>query len=218
MEPAKSPDRLLWSEIKEKREQIKALYSSIFKVPLIYGTKKNVICNIARDLSGKVLDIGGGDRFAGEICSALNNGIEYKSLDIDNSRFHDYYSFDDIKERFNAIFLLDVLEHVSLADGKLLLEKSYQLLDPDGKIIVTVPNNLHPTCFHADCTHITSYRYHDLSGLLMSCGFKDIRIFRISARKKFKHKLLALILKPVLKFMDMDFATGILITAKKALQ
>jgi len=214
----KSPDHLPWREIKEKREQTKALYSSIFKVPLIYGTKKSVIYNIARDMSGKVLDIGGGDRFVGEICNGFNNGIEYKSIDIDNSRFHDYYSFDDIKERFNAVFLLDVLEHVSLADGKLLMEKSYQLLDPDGKIIVTVPNNLHPTCFHTDCTHITSYIYHDLGGLLMSCGFKDIQIFRISAKKKFKHKLLALILRPILKFLDIDFATGILITAKKEIQ
>jgi len=148
MESTKSPNPLPWSEIKKKREQTKALYSSIFKVPLIYGTKKSVIYNIARDMRGKVLDIGGGDRFVGEICNSLNNGIEYKSIDIDNSRFHDYYSFDDIKEKFNAVFLLDVLEHVSLTDGKLLLEKSYQLLDPDGKIIVTVPNNLHPTCFH----------------------------------------------------------------------
>ena len=215
MESTKSPNPLPWSEIKKKREQTKALYSSIFKVPLIYGTKKNVIYNIARDIRGKVLDIGGGDRFVGEICNSLNNGIEYKSIDIDNSRFHDYYSFDDIMEKFKAVFLLDVLEHVSLADGKLLMEKSYQLLDPDGTIIVTIPNNLHPTCFHADCTHITSYRYHDLGGLLMSCGFKDTQIFRISAKKKFKHKLLALFLMPAMKFFDIDFATGILFIAKK---
>lgn len=68
MESTKSPNHLPWSEIKKKREQTKALYSSIFKVPLIYGTKKNVIYNIASDIRGKALDIGGGtdllERFA----------------------------------------------------------------------------------------------------------------------------------------------------------
>lgn len=214
---------IAWSEVKQKREELKSFYPTILKVPIIYGTKKQIIRNMLINniknnikKQKKILDIGAADRFVKEICSDINNEIDYKSMDTDQSKFHDYYSLAEIQERFDIILLLDVIEHLSLAEGMLLLRECNRLLQPEGEIIVTVPNNNHPTAFTVDCTHITSYRYHDLGGLLLSAGFEGLQIFRISAKRKLKHQLLALILKPILKFLDIDFATGILITAKRA--
>lgn len=211
-------DSIIWSELKIKREEVKSFYSSIFKVPIIYRTKKQIIRNLLINKTKKykkILDIGGGDRFVKEICSNISNGINYKSMDIDQSRFHNYYSLDEIKEKFDIILLLDVIEHLPLPEGKALLIKCFHLLNPEGEIVITIPNNCHPTAFSGDCTHITSYRYHDLGGLLLSSGFEALQIFRISAKRKLKHRVLGLILKPILKFFEIDFATGILITAKK---
>ena len=214
-------DSITWSEVKLKREEIKSFYPTILKAPIIYGTKKQIIRNLLINKTRKqkkILDIGAADRFVKEICSDIDNEIEYKSMDMDRSRFHDYYSLDEIQERFDIILLLDVIEHLPLPEGKTLLLKCSHLLNPEGGIVITIPNNCHPSAFSGDCTHITSYRYHDLGGLLLSAGFEGLQIFRVSAKRKLKHRLLALILKPILKFLDIDFAAGILITAKKATQ
>lgn len=214
-------DSITWSELKLNREKIKSFYPTILKVPIIYGTKKQIIHNLLINKTMKqkrILDIGAADRFVKEICSDINNEIEYKSMDTDRSRFHDYYSLDEIQERFDIILLLDVIEHLPLSEGKTLLLKCSHLLNPEGEIVITIPNNCHPSAFSGDCTHITSYRYYDLAALLLSTGFEEIQIFRISAKRKLKYRLLALILRPILKFLDIDFATGILITAKKVKQ
>lgn len=214
-------DSIAWSELKIRREEVRSFYSNIFKVPIIYGTKKQIIRNLLMDKKGKkkkILDIGAGDRFVKEICSDIGNEIVYKSLDTDQSRFHDYYSLDEIQERFDIILLLDVIERLPLSEGIKLMRKCYQLLNTEGEIMITIPNNCHPSAFGVDCTHITSYRYHDLGGLLLSSGFERIQIFRVSAKKRLKHRLLAFVLKPFLKFLDIDFATGILIIAKKSIQ
>lgn len=208
-------ESISWNEIKEKREEVKGIYPSIFKVPLIYGARKQLLFDILKDIKGKVFDIGAGDRFVEKICADISNEIEYKSMDVDSSRFHDFYSLGEIQEEFDIILLLDIIEHLSLVEGKALLRRCSQLLKPEGKIVVTVPNNNHPTAFGVDCTHITSYRYHDLGGLLLSLGFTELQIFRVSAKRKLKHRLLALFLMPVMKFLDIDFTTGILIVAKK---
>lgn len=214
-------DSIAWSDVKLKREELKSFYPTISEVPIIYGTKKQIIRNLLINKTRKqkkILDIGAADRFVNEICSNINNKIEYKSMDTDRSRFHDYYSLDEIQERFDIILLLDVIEHLPLPEGKTLLLKCSHLLNPKGGIVITIPNNCHPSAFSGDCTHITSYRYHDLGGLLLSTGFEELQIFRISAKRKLKHRLLALILQPFLKFLDIDFAAGILITVKKATQ
>ncbi|MBI5675573.1 MAG: hypothetical protein HZC48_07095 [Nitrospirae bacterium] len=209
-------DSITWSDIKKYREEARRLFPSILKIPVIYSTKKDMIKNVLYEFNGKLLDVGGGDRFVKEICSNSIETIEYKSMDIDNKKLHDYYSMEEINEKFNGILLLDIMEHLSLAEGGRLLQKCNQLMVAGGNIFLTIPNNYHPTAFYVDCTHTTSYRYHDLGGLLLLIGFKNIQIFRVSTKRKLKHRLLALLFKPLMKFFDIDFATGIFIIANKA--
>jgi len=207
-------DIIEWSSIKKRREEVKNLYPSIFRVPVIYGKKKQIINDILSRTTGKVLDLGAGDRFVETVCRDMH-GIDYRSMDPDRSGFHDYYSTGDIAERFDMVLLLDVIEHLTLDKGAELLHKCGPLMNPGGTLVVTIPNNNHPTAYAGDCTHITSYRYHEIGALLLLCGFKDIKIFRVSAREKFKDRLLSFLFRRVMKFMDVDFATGILVTAKK---
>lgn len=204
-----------WSAIKKRREEIKKAYPSVFRVPLIYGTKKKIIAGILDGLGGKVLDVGASDRFVGGIIKESGSKIEYRSMDIDSARAHDYYSFDEIKESFDAVFLLDVIEHVPVEEGMELLMSCFGLLSCGGKLVVTIPNNSHPTALGGDCTHVTSYRYHDIGAMSLSAGFEDVRIFRVSAKARLKDRLMALLLRPFMKFFDVDFATGVLLTAKR---
>lgn len=62
-------------------------------------------------------------------------GIKAEQVDLNK----DTLPFE--KEKFNYVFLLDILEHV--IDPKKLLNDSKQRLKPDGKIIITLPNDYH---------------------------------------------------------------------------
>jgi len=205
-----------WSELKKRREEVKRRYPSIRKVPLVFATKRELIGDVVQGLSGSVLDVGGSGRFVGRLCERAPGVTEYKSMDVDSRGEHDYHSLSEITRAFDSIFVLDVIEHLELKDGQKLLEECARLLKPGGSIILTMPNNLHPTAFNGDVTHITSYRYHELGALLLISGFRALDISRVSAKRKTGHRLLAWLLKPIMRFMDVDFATGILIKAKKA--
>jgi 2-polyprenyl-3-methyl-5-hydroxy-6-metoxy-1,4-benzoquinol methylase len=205
-----------WSELKKRREEVKRRYPSIRKVPIIFSTKRELINDIVRGLSGSVLDVGGSGRFVGRLCERAPAVTEYKSMDIDSTGEHDYHSLAEITRAFDSIFVLDVIEHLTLKEGQKLLKECAGLLKTGGSIILTLPNNLHPTAFNGDVTHITSYRYHELGALLLISGFTGLDISRVSAKRKTGHRLMAWLLKPIMRFMDVDFATGILIKAKKA--
>ncbi len=204
-----------WSNLKKRREEVKSRYSSTRKIPLVYATKRELISAELASVSGSVLDVGGSDKFVGRLCDKAPSISEYKSMDVDTSVAHDYHSLADIHRTFNTLFVLDVIEHLTLQEGGLLLSECERLLSPGGTIILTLPNNLHPTAFSGDVTHVTSYRYHELGALLLICGFTEISIRRVSAKKKLGHRVLAGLLSPIMRFMDVDFATGILIKAKK---
>ncbi len=204
-----------WSELKTRREEVKRRYPSFRRVPLVLATKRELMKRVLRDISGSVLDVGGSKGFLGELCKSNPAVTEYRNMDIDPGVRRDYGGLDEIDRTFDAVFVLDVIEHISLDKGADLLLGCASLLNPGGSIILTLPNNLHPTAFGADVTHVTSYRYHELGALLLICGFTNISISRVSAKKKRGHRLMAHLLAPIMRFMDVDFATGILIRAKK---
>ncbi len=205
-----------WSNLKKRREEVKRLYPGARKIPIIYATKRKLIGAIVGGLSGSVLDVGGSDRFVGELCETAHSITEYKSMDIDASQDHDYGSLAEIQRCFDSIFVLDVIEHLELNDGAELLRECNRLLNPGGLIVLTIPNNLHPTAFSGDVTHRTSYRYFELGALLLASGFTGLSISRVSAKSRLGHRLMATALAPIMRFMDVDFATGILIKARKA--
>ncbi len=204
-----------WSDLKKRREQVKRAYPSIRRVPLVFGTKRELMGGITQGLSGTVLDVGGSGRFVGKLCEANPSITEYRSMDVDASGEHDYRSLSEITRTFDNLFVLDVIEHLELKEGRDLLKECARLLSPGGTIILTIPNNLHPTAFTGDVTHVTSYRYFELGALLLICGFTGLSISRVSAKDRAGHRLLAWLLRPIMRFMDVDFATGILIRATR---
>ena len=204
-----------WSELKRRREEVRRLYPSIRRVPLVRATKRELMMEVVGGLSGSVLDVGGSAGFLGEICRASPSITEYRLLEVDPRVSRDYARIEEVDRTFDALFLLDVIEHLDLAEGARLLEGCAAVLAPGGTMVLTMPNNLHPTAFGGDVTHVTSYRYHELGALLLMKGLGEIEIARVSAKKRRAQRLLAAALAPVMRFLDMDFATGILIRARR---
>jgi len=100
----------------------------------------------------KILDIGCNN---GNIRNFLPKNIEYFGVDIDNEFIHQLQQ-KGIKakqadlnkqelpfqfERFNYILILDLLEHV--VNPRQLLIQARQKLNPNGKLIITLPNDYH---------------------------------------------------------------------------
>ncbi len=88
------------------------------------------------------------------------------------------------------------------------------LLKKGGIFIASTPNVCHPVVFWRDCTHITPFRYDELYGMLTQAGFSGVQIYR-TGTFSLKDRLVALLYRPLLRLLRMDFAPGIAAVATK---
>jgi 2-polyprenyl-3-methyl-5-hydroxy-6-metoxy-1,4-benzoquinol methylase len=163
----------------------------------------------------EILDIGANDRNVEVLLRAHSSKAEYRSFDADHSMPHDYYDLATVDKKFSLILIFDVIEHLTPTDAAALLGRVWDLLIPAGRVLISTPNVDHPVRFWRDCTHITPFRYDELSGFLMETGFTEIEVFRIK-KMKVKDWLRYAIAQPVLRLLDIDFAPGIAVRAYRA--
>jgi len=81
--------------------------------------------------------------------------------------------------QFDLMLLLDVLEHVPVAEQICFAEAVYHCLQPGGRLLLTVPNAnavLASRWRYIDYTHHSSFTEHSLDFVLRNAGFTDIRI------------------------------------------
>lgn len=202
-----------WHLRKKSMREIKNLLPPINKLPTIWAAKDF----IARDLHDKVslLDIGASDRNLQDFLQKrCKKEFSYKSMDIDRGLPHDYYSFEEIHESFDVIVCLEVIEHLLTEEAFNLLSKTYELLKEGGVLYVSTPNVFHPTVFWRDSTHRSGFRYSELAGLLATLGFRELEIYRVG-RIKILNKIRAILANPVLRLLQMDYYSRILIKAYK---
>lgn len=149
----------------------------------------------------KVLDIGCSDGSLGEAIKKIYNsevvGVEISSLaSLEASKKIDKVFQGDIlkidipysKGYFDVIILADVLEH--LINPLEVLKKVKHYLNPNGYIIVSVPNianwsvrlNILFGSFNyaqqgiLDSTHLRFFTFKSIENLLISAGFKIVKI------------------------------------------
>jgi SAM-dependent methyltransferase len=97
-----------------------------------------------------------------------------KKVDVRLGGLPDTMPFDD-GERFDVITLLDVLEHIN--DDGAALRKLRSLLEPDGRIIITVPAFMFLWSDHDVVNeHCRRYDRAGLAALLEAAGFDVLRI------------------------------------------
>ncbi len=163
----------------------------------------------------KILDIGASNRnFESRLKRHFPNLI-YKSMDIDREQFHDFYSLEEIRETFDVIFLFDVIEHLELGEGARLLKRSYDLLNPGGRLILTTPNVFNPSRFWRDATHRVAYCYDELGGVLLAGGFSIKAMYRTYNDVFHRYFFRVYVMAPVHRYLGIDFAKSILVVAEK---
>lgn len=84
-------------------------------------------------------------------------------------------------DHYDCILLLDVMEHLTVADSIDLVKQFYRVLRPQGKVIIQVPNALTPLApyRHGDLTHYRAYTPKTLGQTLLLGGFEAIHYFPI---------------------------------------
>lgn len=167
-----------------------------------------------------VLDIGAGSRRFYKTMQLMDIEFEYMSLDISNGAKHDYSDINDVKKTFDIITMFELIEHLPLTITLQYFSKVYEILKPNGLLIVSTPNIDHINqLWKHDVTHIQQYPAKDIYSILRMIGFTgEIDIYRINLKplkmslKKSIIEKLRVILN---KILGTDYAHGVLLIAKK---
>lgn len=206
-------EEISWSKLFEYRSQVHERYGDIWDIKILRKRFPLMMKNI-RD-GDKVLDIGASNRNLQERLHRHFPNLVYKSMDIDKEQFHDFYNLGEVQEGFDVILLFEVIEHLDLREGTDLLRRSYELLTPGGRLILTTPNIFNPSRFWRDATHKQAYCYDELGGLLMAQGFQIKAIYRTYSDAYHRYLLRVYVMGVLHRYLGVDFAKSILMVAEK---
>lgn len=210
-----------WSHLYKYRREIYKSYPDFWKVK-VKKKPLDVLKETVREFDMDpslvpILDIGSSNRVMGEKLKKIFPSVHYESMDIDREQYHDYYDLNDIQKKFKMVCSFEVIEHLYFEDAIEMLSKSYKILEPGGKLIVSTPNVFHPNRYW-EYSHKVSYRYDEIGGILLALGFKINHIYRIY-NDAFLRRLFRLwVASPLHRYLCVDFAKSILIVAEKPQQ
>jgi len=140
-------------------------------------------------------------------------------LDIDKKYSHDYKDIDEVQGEFDAIFLMELLEHIHFEDGLKILERTYSLLKVGGYIFISTPNIDHANqLWRGDIAHIQQWPRRDLYAILRLIEFRKIegyRIFLAPIKMNLKKHIKFFLKKILCRILDIDYAHGIFFIGQK---
>lgn len=140
----------------------------------------------------RVLDIGCGTGYA--MLGMQQLGFKnVEGLDVDQSQVeaclrrrlqvtcseNSFEWLQNRKEHYDVILMLDVLEHMPVAEQIAFMRAVYGCLRPGGRVILTVPNaNAMFACRwrYIDYTHYSSFTHYSLVFVLKNAGFSKVEI------------------------------------------
>lgn len=157
----------------------------------IRNFERNILPVLPPDRQSRILDIGCG---YGRYLSALDlagyrnvYGIDVSEeqiayaqerLGLGNCACADALEFlSDQSAAYDAILLLDVMEHLDVMYAIELCRAIHRALKPNGIFVVQVPNGLSPLCPHlyADVTHQRAFTTDSVEQVLRIGGFDNFR-------------------------------------------
>jgi 2-polyprenyl-3-methyl-5-hydroxy-6-metoxy-1,4-benzoquinol methylase len=201
------------------------LKTKVLKFPVIKWWQSSELCEVERIIFDNVknreniLDIGAGDlKLKHKLQQAGYRG-DYHTQDIGEEFTYDYNNLDEITNQYSAIICLDVIEHLSVAEGLSLIHKLSSLLTPDGVMIIQTPNG---RCIRnpliSDMTHIHCYNLPDLWAYLtcLNLRVEGFRVVFEALDKSYLQKMRELLGKYIITHLfGLDYADNIIVIAYK---
>jgi SAM-dependent methyltransferase len=167
--------------------------------------------------AGNVLDVGAGrGRLYKDVLAKLGVTASYMSADTDLDTPHDYRDFLAVQDRFDAILMLELIEHLPVETGLEFMSHAQKLLNTSGVLILSTPNAHHPNqIWRSELTHIRPWPAPDLYGVLRLQGFRDVQIYRQHYRCGERRRLVLPLQKFLCRVMELDHAQGLIAVARK---
>lgn len=169
--------------------------------------------------AGRLLDVGAGDLRVMHKFQRAGYGGEYHTQDVGPEGTHTYRDLSEITQPYDAILCLDVIEHLSLQDGLLLLKQMDKILSPGGVLVLQTANASYiPDPMSWDMTHLHTYNVGDLWAHLTCQGF-DVSGYRVMSAPKTQGPVAALRSSIVAymkrKILGCDYANNIALIVRK---
>jgi 2-polyprenyl-3-methyl-5-hydroxy-6-metoxy-1,4-benzoquinol methylase len=167
----------------------------------------------------RILDYGSGDQALRRKFVEAGYQGEYQTFDVSPEFSTTCTSPDEIDGMFGAVLCLEVLEHMSLAEGLRLRDRLLQWVAPGGWLILSTPN---PACilspFAADETHRHVYPLHDLLTWALAAGMSvEARRVKILPERLTVPMRMRLFTQRVICYLaGVDRADGLLVLARRA--
>ncbi len=162
-----------------------------------------------------ILDVGAGDRLWESVFERMGIGARYVTADPELRHHHDYGDFLSVNDTFDAICMLELLEHLPLELGLAFLQHAVDLLKPGGVLVIGTPNAHHPhQVWSADVTHVRPWPSHDLWALCVVAGLEGIEVYRQALTSKRRRFTIPLQIA-LGRLMGFDPAYGLLLFAHK---
>ncbi len=166
-----------------------------------------------------ILDYGAGDGALKHKFIAKGFTGRYETFDI--AEDHDGTIVDpaDIQGQFDAIFCLEVIEHMTLNDYVALMDSFQTWLKPNGLLIISTPNPLCVTpMWNGDAGHIQQYPLGDLCADLSIRGFQSepFRVVLGNRPTQMRARARALVRKTLCYLLSVDYANGLLVLAQRS--
>lgn len=201
-----------WLQFHRARVAVRKRWPNLFKLPIDESPFGGLVR--AGAMPASVLDVGATDRVWERPIGLQWPGVQYRSFDIDRTNKHDYHSFDDVQEKFEAVVCFEVLEHVPPTTALEIVRQCVSCLAPGGWMVITVPNVYTPGVQH-EFTHQTAYALMDIGGLMNWSGLEVVDASRIclaGSRFRFVHQRL---LGAFHRALKVDFCQSIAIVGRK---
>jgi hypothetical protein len=168
--------------------------------------------------SRTLLDFGAGDHRIRRKFQAAGFQGDYQTLDIGAENEHTYRDLTDVQGKFDAILLLDVIEHLPLDRGLTLLLRLIDYLNPGGVLVVQTPN---ARCVRfplsTDMTHLQVYNLPDLWSFLTANRMRaDGYRVVLGNRGRFANPMTLASRYVITRWLGADYADNIVLIAHKA--
>ena len=120
-----------------------------------------------------VLEVGSGNNALMERMKRAGHRGIYHTLDPETRYPHDFHRLEEVRDRYDFVLLLEIIEHLPLEEFYRYLDFVQEHLKPGGTIVISTPNASHlNVLWKGDMTHVRPYPLRDLFALLTARGFR----------------------------------------------
>jgi SAM-dependent methyltransferase len=169
----------------------------------------------------RLLDIGAGDLRVKNRLQRAGFAGSYETVDRSIEAPHEYNDLADAPTGiFDAVLILEVIEHIKLDDFDMFIDGVLRVLAPGGRIAISTPNSAFISTVWADAIeHRHPYPALDLAAYLQIRGAQTHQIYRINwaapsdpLAEKIRRQVARVVMRGLLR---VDYCRGILLLGAK---